>query len=277
MIPQGNHDTSEGQGENSRKDSLHAMASSTDDQFADWVNTLLTAPPTGPTPRCKIVIISTMRSGSRYFCSCLESTGRFGRPQEYFNPRFLDMLKQRLAGRLPPPAEYLAMLAARTTTPNGVFTVHLHVDHYTAIRQSGTDLLEGHFDRVLAVRRDDTLAQGLSYAKAMLSDRWNSLATAARRVTAEDVTDSSLLAALATITAWKEFYEARMRSRVNHEYSYEQFATDPVIFRKVLDDCGIQHTDSTAFETPLEIQREPADTVRIERFLSTWGLSRSPP
>lgn len=277
MTPQGDQYRFEGRGDIGHKDSPHAMASSTDDEFAARADELLTAPPTAPAPRCRIVIISTMRSGSRYFCSSLESTGRFGRPLEYFNPRLLDVLKRRLVSPLPPPDAYLAMLAARTTTPNGVFTVHLHVDHYTAIRQSGTDLLEGYFDRVLAVRRDDTLAQGLSYAKAMLTDRWNSLATATRRVTAEDVTDSCLLAALATITAWKEFYEARMRNRVHHEYRYEQFSTDSVIFRRVLDDCGIPHTDIAAFATPLEMQREPADALRIERFLSTWGLTRRPP
>lgn len=276
MTPQGDQHTSDGRSDIGHKAPPHAMASSTDDQFAVWADKLLTAPPTAPAARCRIVIISTMRSGSRYFCSSLESTGRFGRPLEYFNPRLLDVLKRRLAGRLPPPDEYLAMLAARTTTPNGVFSVQLHVNHYVAIRQSGTDLLEGYFDRVLAVRRNDTLAQGLSYAKAMLTDRWNSLATATRRVTAEDVTDSCLLAALATITAWKEFYEARIQNRVHHEYRYEQFSTDSLIFRRVLDDCGIPHADIAAFETPLEMQREPADALRIERFLSTWGLNRCP-
>lgn len=266
-----------GRPDSGQPDAPGSAPSSTDGQFAAWVDAFLALPPTAPAPRRRIAIISTMRSGSRYFCSALASTGRFGRPQEYFNPRLLDVLRRRLAGRLPAPDDYLAMLAARTTTPNGVFTVHIHVDHYTALKQSGTDLLDGRFDRVVAVHRDDALAQALSYAKAMLSDRWNSLAVAQRRATAAEVSDSCLLAALATITAWKEFYAARMRDRVHHAYRYEDFAADPQVFRRVLDDCGIEHADVAAFETPLEVQREPADTARIERFLATFGLTRVRP
>lgn len=81
----------------------------------------------GPAPLRKVAIISTPRSGSKYFCSALAATGRFGDPMEWAGPEWVHAHAKLTGASKIDPGAYLRFILARTTTPNGMFALNFHV------------------------------------------------------------------------------------------------------------------------------------------------------
>jgi trehalose 2-sulfotransferase len=149
--------------------------------YAAWV--LQPQLPARPVPlRTSYFVCGTPRSGTWLLCGLLASTGVAGRPHEWFWRETEDA--NRRAWGCSRFVDYLADVRDAGTTPNGVFGAKLMwaylVDFLARLRQLGDapsdrSLIARQFQapRFVWVRRDDVVAQAVSWAKAIQTGRWH--------------------------------------------------------------------------------------------------------
>jgi LPS sulfotransferase NodH len=125
-----------------------------------------------PRTKCRFryLVCSTPRSGSWLLCTGLASTGRAGRPAEFFSPLYVKAYLARIGS----PDEslkrfdYMQFLRAHRSSPNGVFGMKLHFSHLDYVipkKELQTEFLRRH-DRMILLTRRDKLAQAVSFCKA---------------------------------------------------------------------------------------------------------------
>ena len=110
------------------------------------------------------LICSSPRSGSSYLCELLASTGVLGVPREYLN--VADRWGQ-VDGK--PPADPRALLDRVLTagaTPNGIYALKAHADHFAAVAAVVDPLRALPNLRFVSIRRRDILAQAISWLRA---------------------------------------------------------------------------------------------------------------
>ena len=208
----------------------------------------------------RILIVSTPRSGSTFFCDALERTGLVGRPVEFFNKRLLAALSKvkprpvfvgglfcRLIGyfsgaplvgsRIDSQELWLGERAwvdiARYNqhlehcfSVAGIFCVHVHVEHWRSMERWGNGPTSMGFDKVLHVGRRDRLRQALSLAIAEKYDHWDSRVLDSRPSDVT-VTRQEVLHALNKLDNWQAYYEAEISRYVTAEFYSEDFLAAP--------------------------------------------------
>ncbi|MFG1832046.1 Stf0 family sulfotransferase [Micromonospora chersina] len=202
------------------------------------------------------------RTGSSLLCGLLATTGVAGRPEAYF--RVPD--EPLWAARWGLPAgewhyrDYVRAALAAGRTGNGVFGAKLMwgtLDRVVEGLAAGHPELAGADDALLRrafgrtafvhLRRDDVLAQAVSWLRAEQTGRWTDTAPdavdAAGPVTGEprydpDGIDELLRTIAAHQAAWDGWF-ARY-GITPHRVRYEDLAADPVgVTRGVLDALGL--------------------------------------
>jgi len=115
-------------------------------------------------PRCVFIICTSPRSGSNLLCEFIESTGRMGKPREYFNA-----MGRRLFDDPDFPDEPEAQVRRAFeigASADGVFGLKVFAEQMPFALQSPTFcglLPRAHF---IHLRRDDLLGQAVSLARA---------------------------------------------------------------------------------------------------------------
>jgi len=206
------------------------------------------------------LLCATPRSGSTLLCGLLTSTGVAGRPDSYFRREDLQAYADRWGvsrsahGAVDAGAFVRAAVAAGSTS-NGVFGARImwgtmseltsalaSLDHGRAV--SALELLTGAFGRprFLHLRRTDTVAQAVSWARAEQTHFWHpgeEIASGGH----EPLFDRNLIARLVnTIDAHEAAWQAwfAVQGITAHEITYEDLAQDPVgVTRAVLDFLGL--------------------------------------
>ena len=134
--------------------------------------------PESPPLRKSYVVASSYRSGSTYFCSRLWNTGVLGAPAEYLNVGVGRMLRHVMESRLQAtsPEDYFAKLLACRTSSNGVFGMKAHYHHFEEALDWCPSMIEllSPVTYIYICRRD-TVAQAVSMAKAIQTNRWSSM------------------------------------------------------------------------------------------------------
>ena len=128
-----------------------------------------------PTPlRKSYLVASSYRCGSTYLCWLLWETGLLGAPSEVLNPTSeLRLLMNRF--KTSSPAQYVAKLLERRTSRNGVFGMKAHFHHFEAFWKDYPALLETLAPMTyIYINRRDKIAQAVSMAKALQTNRWHS-------------------------------------------------------------------------------------------------------
>jgi len=205
-------------------------------------------------------LCATPRSGSTLLCGLLRSTGVAGRPESYFRRDDLDAYAARwgvpraVDGTIEMGA-YLRAAVAAGSTPNGVFGARVMWGTMTELTDalasagpgrpaSELELLTGAFGRTrfLHLRRVDTVAQAVSWARAEQTHVWHPGEQVAPGGQ-QPRFDRDLITRLAGTV---EAHEAAWRSWLAHqgvtphEIAYEDLAADPVgVTRTVLDVLGL--------------------------------------
>ncbi|MXP28497.1 hypothetical protein GRI58_06640 [Porphyrobacter algicida] len=125
------------------------------------------------------LLASVPRTGSSLLAHLLWETGVLGSPLEYFNYE-----QQGPQGKISTPAlqdELWTHLLRYRTSPNGVFGVKGFPAQFEELGKSNPTLLNkvmrfllpgGGKARVVQLKRRDTAAHAISYARAMMSGRW---------------------------------------------------------------------------------------------------------
>ena len=139
------------------------------------------------TPRVSYLVCATNRSGSNLLCGLLKGTGVAGRPEEYFWTGHEPCWAGRWGAS--GPVEYVHGAIREGTGANGVFGAKVmwpHVANLLAKLEAVPGrpyvderaLLERTFPglRFVWIRREDVVAQAVSYAKAKQTDQWTVLA-----------------------------------------------------------------------------------------------------
>jgi LPS sulfotransferase NodH len=119
----------------------------------------------------RYVVATTQRSGSTKFCLDLWESGALGAPWEYFNLPFMVPLFRRFG--TPTLPSYVSALAARRTTPNGVFGHKMFIATYLLADFAREGLARIVLpEAAIFLRRRDKLAQARSLVRALHTQRW---------------------------------------------------------------------------------------------------------
>lgn len=133
------------------------------------------------------IVCSTWRSGSNLLCRSLTQTGLVGtvsQSKEYFNEAVMERYSH--SDRYADFCDYLAKVLQEGTSPNGVFCVKLHLDHFKLLvkasrkifddlkGKSELDVIASLFPnpQYIYLRRRDTLRQAISMVVAETSGVW---------------------------------------------------------------------------------------------------------
>jgi LPS sulfotransferase NodH len=110
------------------------------------------------------LVCSSPRCGSTYFCELLASTDVLGIPREYLNVGLgWGRLDQERATDLRPLFHRVLQAGV---TPNGIYALKAHADHFTAIAGIVDPLLALPNLKFVRIRRQDTLGQAISWLRA---------------------------------------------------------------------------------------------------------------
>jgi trehalose 2-sulfotransferase len=191
-----------------------------------------------PAPkRMSYLICSSPRTGSNLLCTALWKTQMAGRPFEYLQPAAIAAYGRRIgAPRFATPLEYLRLLYAQRTTPNGVFGLKLHFWEFNAYFQNTSDKhkLLRSFDHIIVLGRRNKLAQAISRTRALATGAWFALnnveaAEIRRRPVRYDAAAiaKSLAVCVADDAGWRSTIEgfALEHHRVHYEELVEDFSS----------------------------------------------------
>lgn len=184
-----------------------------------------------------VLICFVPRSGSWFLCGLLASTGMLGTPRQFFwEP---EEREERLRHGLRTDEGYLAWVLTRGMSPNGTFGCKLEPDELKDVvrrlrqppageRLPDGELLAGAFPNPCYVwlRREDTIAQAVSWARAIQTDQWRSSAPAS----GDASFDADQIAGLVDLIGWGTsfwetwFTEQEIEPQV---VGYEELLADP--------------------------------------------------
>ena len=206
------------------------------------------------------LICATPRSGSTLLCGLLRSTGIAGRPESYFRREdvsaYADQWGVPCSGHAGTDVDaFVRAAVAAGSTPNGVFGARIMwgtmteltdalAGAYAAAPTSSVDPLTRAFGRTrfLHLRRTDTVAQAVSWARAEQTHYWHpgdEVAAGGREPSFDrDLIDELVRTITAHEAAWQDWFADQGLSP--YELTYEDLAEDPIgVTRAVLDHLGL--------------------------------------
>jgi LPS sulfotransferase NodH len=138
------------------------------------------------TPAVSYLVCATSRSGSNLLCGLLRGTGVAGQPEAYFAHELEPCWARRWGAS--GPGEYVHRAIREGSGANGVFgakVLWLHLPNLLVKLEAVQGrremeeraLLESTFPglRLVWIRREDVVAQAVSFARAMQTDQWTAL------------------------------------------------------------------------------------------------------
>jgi LPS sulfotransferase NodH len=202
-------------------------------------------------------ICSIGRSGSNWLCELLTSTGRLGRPLEYFDGNARRMLTD--PAYPDDPVEQIQRVLTMGATPNGVYGVKVFPWHVDAIRDRvrwAEALPNLHFVHLV---REDVLGQAISLCRVNQTGRFRSPQSESSPPFYDGETIRGHIHLFARANArWTAFF-----ARVGVQplrLVYEQITRDP------------QRT-ADAVSNLLQVARTRVDLSRVEQTMMRDDLS----
>jgi LPS sulfotransferase NodH len=234
------------------------------------------------------LICGTPRTGSTLLCGLLQSTGVAGRPESYFRqPNEEDWADRwQLPRRADGSFSYLefvrAAIAAGSTT-NGVFAARVMwgtLDEMLAKLRAASgrpgsdlDLLTWAFGplRFLHLRRDDTLAQAVSWARAEQTQFWQHGDSASGEPSFDFEQIDELVRTIDDHNrSWRDWF--RSAGVQPYEIRYEDLTADPVATtRDVLGYLGLQPPADVVITSAHRRQADAVNADWIARYRKEVG------
>jgi len=184
-----------------------------------WVVEPLPIPDDPPQATRSLVICCTPRSGSWLLADLLEQSGVCGRPHEWFwrDTRTANEAAWGTQG----DEEYVAAALAVGTTPNGVFAAKVM---WSALSEEIVARLPA--PRFVWLRRDDEVAQAVSFWKAVASGHWHVWDAPPREAAYDEDAIAHLLAEIREQNeAWRAWFGAHGIDAL--DLWYETLVEDP--------------------------------------------------
>lgn len=215
----------------------------------------------------KILILSTPRSGSTFFCDVLNKSASLGECGEWFNLRYMRAF-QKLSGLESMSfAAYARWVTLQTLRGSDAFVVNVHIQNYLTLKDSHSfDLMDFGFDSIFFLTRKQKLKQAISLAKAIITDQW-----AARRIKADaqpQISLRNISQALELILSSEQYYWEHLQKFVTYEFCYETFQdfNAPEGFKKLFELLGLD--SNVDFYTDMTQQSDGTSDQLAEAFLA---------
>lgn len=216
------------------------------------------------------VLCATPRSGSNFLCQLLTSTGRLGRPLEYFN----GPARRRLGwdGYPDDPHAQRAMVLSEGATANGCYGVKLFPSQ--ADTAQGADWAGLPNLAFVHLRRRDLLGQAISWARGELTGQYRAC-TPGRGPAVYD--PDRIQARLADIVReearWSLFFARTGLEPLR--LVYEQVTADPqAAVDAVAAAVGVAPARCDPAAVDLVVQRDELSAAWRARFLAERGARR---
>ena len=223
-----------------------------------------------PTPLAKSYLIaSSYRCGSSYLSWLLWNTGLLGAPSEVLNPtselpQFINRFKTS------DPSDYISKILERRVSRNGVFGVKAHFHHFEAYQKQYPLLLERMAPvTYIFISRPDKVAQAVSMAKALQSNRWHSRMEGGPKPTLrydremianclDDIEEQDM--------AWRRWFKAHEVSPF--EVSYNDLTKDAAgVVRSIVELLGVENDEPDEVHVPaVNKQGDETNNEWIERY-----------
>lgn len=226
---------------------------------ARYLNSL----PKNYTHNKRVVIFSTPRSGSTFLADQIASSGLVGTPDEWLNPIWVKaLISENYAKNV---LEALDWVACRTSSPNGIFSINVQLQHYIQWKRDGLDLVKWGFDDAVYLEREDKMSQAYSLAKARLYKKWDQTSTPENHIDAsQNIPIYMILGALSDIYFWSEYYEKTLKQHIKRTISYEGYLSDRQLILDLISQFSGMRVDSLPIESSLKKQQTINDKEAIE-------------
>ena len=179
-----------------------------------------TEPSTVPVTRC-LLILSTPRCGSTLFSEALNSCGRLGICEEWFNYEYFAAWAKVMGVKEVCLSKYLKWIEERTTRDTGTWCLKMHIGQLLSMNEKFQMNMESmSFDSIVYLYRRDKIAQAVSMVKAVVTDSFRS--------TEEELNDCvitrpAVAEAIHTLTKADMFARNYLRQFISELYAYEDF------------------------------------------------------
>jgi LPS sulfotransferase NodH len=193
-----------------------------------------------------LLVLCTPRCGSTLFSEALNSCGRLGICEEWFNYDYFNAYT-KLFGCTFNLTSYLEFVQRKSLRDTGVFCLKLHIGQLIQMNKDyalGVESMD--FDHIVYLNRRDKIAQAVSLCKATSSDQFRSYEKA---VSEARTTRHAIASALENIIKFDCFARKYLWKYVNSAYDYEDFQqlTTPqtradTSYTKVLQALGRDNT-----------------------------------
>ena len=179
----------------------------------------------------RVFLLSTPRTASSYLSDLLSASEVMGSIAEWFNPRYIQnyfAMASTNAGL----QDYVRFILSRAASPEGVFTVNVHIDHWRILKDEyGFDLLDLGLHSIYHLSREDKIAQAYSYALAKKTDGWAGTMQSGDSGDEEgQVSAVEVTRFLHYIVQAEDTFKDRIRGCVScpvHEVSHEALVKEP--------------------------------------------------
>jgi LPS sulfotransferase NodH len=167
-----------------------------------------------------LLILCTPRCGSTLFSEALNSCGRLGICEEWFNYDYFNAYAKLFGGNFNLTA-YLEFVQRKSLRDTGVFCLKLHIGQLIQMNKDYALGIESmDFDHIVYLNRRDKIAQAVSLCKASSSDQYRSYEKAAN---VARTTRHAIASCLENIVKFDCFARKYLWKYVNAEYDYEDF------------------------------------------------------
>jgi len=186
-----------------------------------------------------LLILAAPRSGSTMFAEALNSTGQLGLCDEWFNYEYFAAYLIVNKIELFNLKDYMKWIIQRTMH-NGTFCLKWLVGQVDRMKRDfGVDIFSMNFDHCIWIYRRDMLAQAVSLAKALVTDKFRSTEDGngndPSQIGALEVTN-----ALAVLQSkYDYFYDAGLVDMVDTQVAYEDICNfDHPVYKDTLQLMG---------------------------------------
>jgi LPS sulfotransferase NodH len=186
-------------------------------ELFEW---LVTEPDATEPLKDALLVLCTPRCGSTLFCEALNSTGRLGHCEEWFNYEYFAAYMQVLGVQFC-LQEYVNFVARKTMRDTGVWAIKWHVGQMVEMNQDfdlGMESMD--FRHVVYLYRRDKIAQAVSLVRASATDQFRSYEEATGE---EKMSRHAIATALEPIVKFDRFARQYLWKYVDAEYAYEDF------------------------------------------------------
>ena len=218
----------------------------------------------------KILFLSIPRSGSTFLCDILTQHGGLGFPDEWLNPRFLEVFSKKVKPLTTPEAlsKYCEFVMHKSATENGCFSLNMHVSsHLWWLTQGVNWIDEIAFDHIYFIYREDKYAQTYSWAIANKSLEWRKTSEGGKRQLPKDITFEFMFQLFGQLLRIEWNYETQIKPQVHRELKYEDFCQNiKGTVEQICNDAGVAFDPDRVRESKYKIQRTDYDQEMLAKF-----------